>query len=1048
MSFVLVFVTPGVAGLTGGAGGKKPPIIIVSNKKGMSGSVVRGGSILQTLPYGNSGTVMSALRPSLLKPGTIKTLDASGGEAKSTLGGVITTSTPSSNSGQTNTGKITTLADLIADVNDSTSWEPGKKTSEGGTQLESGSGGAPVNKPVIVLPSLAVRTPRPVTSIQSSTVATTSPGGGTVVIMPTKPVISMGTKRAPKSRPRKSAKNKLGPPEQDSTTRKPGVSLLTGEVKPGVSSSMGTSMSSSSSSGSAVFSSVSSVTTTVAAANTPTMSTSSSGTQSQQGPQVSSANQTTETSQQQQHHHHHPQNQQQQQGQQSSFPDLNRMWQNNFGSMPPVGANSSNNNNQQTVGPNNFPHSNKNNANSNSNAVSGNSGFMMPNSSNQPQGPATMQTQPSGASVNNQNMGGFGGQQMGIPGTNNQQPYGAMNNTYMPGNMGQSGNMGPYGPGQAPAAGGQNFSGPYMSGFHPGYMGPPTGPFGQNMHTPIQNQNLVRPSQQGMYGGGSQNPAPGNFGPSSSSFGMQGEGNQQGPFGGNTSFPNNSGGQVPFGQNQSNMQDQSSLSSLLSDTKVDHNFSQPASSLAPPAPSIPLTSSSQSPSRFLAPNNPNKQPASMFDHDSSGNFPPPSSSVSHSVGGMLASPAKPGGNSRDPSPFSLTMLGSDSSSSSNADALSANNEKRSKSSSKTKGSGSSAAGSKSKSSKKKSSSSSNTGSSSTQIPSENAAAGPQRSSGSQSGNSNKQQQQQTKSSTLNIPSPGPLRHQNNASLGDNSGNSSRPSSHTSVGGADQAGVSGPPAFGNLMPGPALNTSSSSSNMTATSNSNNSIINFPSFQPTLGSVGGGGSSGAFESSLDAFGIPPLSSSLSSMMGSGPLSSEMGMGGSAFRAHQSSSVPASSAPLGIPPSSINSASPFGSISNMPGLGFNSGMSAFAGGFGGGGYGGMPASFGGYGGGYGAGAFSSGMMPPHPASSQPMMGYGHPQAALGYPSMSSLMMGAPAPPPAGPGAMWPMMTPPTAMIGTGYGYPTPHASMGFPAPGLDGQGFGSLGPGPSNN
>ena len=222
----------------------------------------------------------------LLSTGTIKTLDSanasSGSESKTTISGVITTSTSSSSSGQTSAGKITTLADLIADVNDSTSWEGvGKKmgcTSEGGTQSEGGSSGVPVNKPVIVLPSLAVRTPRSVPSTQSSTVASTSPGGGTVVIMPTKPVISMGTKRTAKApRSRKSTKSKLTPPEQDSNTRKPGVSLLTGEIKSGVNASVGTSVASGSTANPTVFSSGSSITTTVGAARTPTMSTSSTG---------------------------------------------------------------------------------------------------------------------------------------------------------------------------------------------------------------------------------------------------------------------------------------------------------------------------------------------------------------------------------------------------------------------------------------------------------------------------------------------------------------------------------------------------------------------------------------------------------------------------------------------------------------------------------------------------------------------------------------------------------------------------------------------------
>ncbi|RUS69118.1 hypothetical protein EGW08_023120, partial [Elysia chlorotica] len=691
-----VFVTPGAAGLTSSIGGKKPPIIIVSNKKGMAGSVVRGGSILQTLPFGNS-TVMSALRPSLLKAGAIKTLDSAnastGTDSKTTLGSTSTTTSSSSTSGP----KVTTLADLIADVNDSTSWEPGKKagTSEGGTQSDGTGTGVPVNKPVIVLPSLAVRTPRSVPITQpSSTVASTSPGGGTVVIMPTKPVISMGTKRTAKApRSRKSAKAKPVQEKEDGVAeRKPGVSLLTGEVKPGVSLAVGTSVAtgvSASSSTTPVFSSGSSVTTTVGAANTPTMSTSTQQPQQQQ--------QQHQNQQQQ----HQPQNQQQHQPQPPAFPDLNRMWQNNFGSMPPnnqsmmPSSNSNTNNNN-----NNNNTSNNSSTNSNSN-IAGNNSFNITN--NQTQGPASIPN-PTGDNMSNQTMGSFGGQQQhGTPGTPNPQPYGAMGNPYMsPGNMSQ------YGPGQTPSLG-QNFGGsmpnqapPYMSGFHPGgYMGPPSSPFGQNFHPSQPGQNSLSSNPQGMFGGSTtQNAAQGNFG--SPSFGMQGESNQPGSFGGN-SFGNNSNMQHPlFGPNQSAIQqDQGSLSSLLSDSKVEQNFSQRTPNLGPQQPP------SQSSPGFMAPTNQNKQPGSMYNHETSGNFaggqiPSSPSSVSHSVGGMLSSAAKPGANNRDTSPFSLSMLGSES----NTPEFSSNRNKSSKNSSKSKGNSSAGSGTKSKSSKKKSSSSS------------------------------------------------------------------------------------------------------------------------------------------------------------------------------------------------------------------------------------------------------------------------------------------------------------------------------------------------------
>ena len=73
------------------------------------------------------------------------------------------------------------LADLIASNNE-------ERRLEDSDQMHGGP------KPVIVLPPLGIRTARPRNSLGSSTVATTSPGGGTVVIMHTKPVISMGTR--------------------------------------------------------------------------------------------------------------------------------------------------------------------------------------------------------------------------------------------------------------------------------------------------------------------------------------------------------------------------------------------------------------------------------------------------------------------------------------------------------------------------------------------------------------------------------------------------------------------------------------------------------------------------------------------------------------------------------------------------------------------------------------------------------------------------------------------------------------------------------------
>lgn len=124
---------------------------------------------------------------------------------------------------------------------------------------------------------------------------------------------------------------------------------------------------------------------------------------------------------------------------------------------------------------------------------------------------------------------------------------------------------------------------------------------------------------------------------------------------------------------------------------------------------------------------------------------------------------------------------------------------------------------------------------------------------------------------------------------------------------------------------------------------------------------------------------------------------------------------------------------------GLSYNSGMSAFS----------SPAgsnvgsayathnAFGAYGSSYAAPSTlpfsSSPMMAP-----QSMMGY--PQTGLGYPGMSSLMMGAapPAAPPSMGGSMWPMVPP--SMMGSAYSYPPHPSSMGFSTHGFDGQGFGN--------
>ncbi|CAL1535808.1 unnamed protein product, partial [Lymnaea stagnalis] len=227
-------------------------------------------------------------------------------------------------------------------------------------------------------------------------------------------------------------------------------------------------------------------------------------------------------------------------------------------------------------------------------------------------------------------------------------------------------------------------------------------------------------------------------------------------------------------------------------------------------------------------------------------------------------------------------------------------------------------------------------------------------------------------------------------------------------------------------------------------SNSSTTNSQSY-----SSGGGPDVDSLSSSLNFPNYdsgPGLSSGFSSYCGpnmsSGllghSLGSDIGMGGSAFRAHQS--------PANPQPFRLDGA---GGISGMgnTGLNYNSGMSAFSSPSGLGAAGGYsnPSTFGGFGTGYSGSSSlpfsSSPIMPPPPQS---MMGYSQPP--LGYPSMSPLMMGGPAPPaPASMGgSMWPIM--PSSMMGGSYGYPPHPSSMGFPS-GLDSQGFGHLGPGPNN-
>uniref|UniRef100_A0A2C9JT34 Helicase ARIP4 n=1 Tax=Biomphalaria glabrata TaxID=6526 RepID=A0A2C9JT34_BIOGL len=1165
-----VFITPSI---NMGPGGKKPPIIIVSNKKGMPITMTRGGSIIRTLPYGST-QLLNSLKPSILR-------------TDGTLGTAASTSTGE---------KVTSLADLIASEDDDSKDGTVKKMSDGSTQAE----GAVPKRPVIVLPSLAVRTPRPPSSIQSSTIATTSPGGGTVVIMPTKPVVSMGTKRAPKNpRPRKPAKGKnietdnsvgVGTSEVSiGTGKKKGVSLLAN-----MNVAITTSTSTPAASGSITSTSTSSTKTQGSNTNNSEMQRQTAGanasvaaTNTQTGSDIA------------------PSNQHQNQQQQSAFPDLNSMWHSNFGSGPSMGSQN------MPSGPNNTMLGAANNAPSNMSGLPGSipsgpntmsggpnmhggPGLMSGGPSAMAGGPGTMHGGPGGPNMMSggppnsmsggshpmsvgqvpmssgpqhsmssgpphsmssgpqhpmssgpqhlmssgpqqtmssgpqhqmpigqhsmssgpqQSMSGpqhsvssgpqhsmssgpqhsvssgpphsvssgpqhslssgqqnsitsgpqhsmssgpqhsissgphhsmsSGSQQpmssgpLSLPGgpghtmssnnhpmqatsssssTNNvnssmpgasnsynsgmmmstagsisdgdnssnssnqnlmnsrSQPqnqsggfssqhttsYNNMSNPYMHGGMGSYGMVPSSMMSQSMSPPLQNHMPQYMSSMHSGFMSSPPGPFSQSLPPPPQSDPMQNPSHQGnnsmMYGSAGnsqfapsfshsqQNPPP--FGSTSNNSNYQGSTNP------NFGFNSDIGG-LSYGA-------PTTSASYMSQPQSDQSYAPP--SQANMASGFHQSSGSQyamdtSNDNFTNQNPPQQLPMASSSSSTTPNYSDPGMSRSN----------------RDESPFSLTLLGSDSTS------TSASNKSGSKSNQKTKTS----------SSKK----SKNTAS--TQRVASPTATKPQPANTKQRGGNAK------------VPSPAPSpRHtpqtpESNKSFTDLS--NSRPSNIHSMG----SNTNSLAASGQEM------------------DSLSSSLAFPSFD--------GGSS--LTSGFSNYGGPSMSSSLSSGLLSHSLGSDIGMGGSAFRAHQS--------PANPQPFRLDGSGGIGSMVNT-GLNYNSSMSAFSspGGLSGpGGYG--NPSFGGFGSGYGTSSSlpfsSSPIMPPPPQS---MMGYPQP---LGYPSMSSLMMGAPSSTPSTMGgSMWPMM--PSSMMGTGYGYPPHPSSMGFSS-GIDGQGFGHLGPGPNS-
>ncbi|CAG5131189.1 unnamed protein product [Candidula unifasciata] len=561
-----VFITPNIS-MTTTAGGKKPPIIIVSNKKGMPITMARGGSIIRTLPYG-SANLLSSLKSSLLKSETAKTTD-------STTTTSSTSTTTSADVACSSFGeKGTSLADLIAGTDeDDSSGE--KKMSDGTTQSE-----LKPKMPVIVLPSLAVRTPRPLSSIQSSTVATTSPGGGTIVIMPTKPVVSMGTKRAPKNpKPRKSrAKaNNSGNTEDVAPKatggKKKGVSLLTRMNMVTTTASM----------------SASTVGTTTPAAATASSQTQTSATaQSSSGTQAGGT--TTQSKPKQKHH---PPS--------SQFPDLTSMWHSNFGSGPPQGAQAqapvdSSAAASSAVGAADVAA----NSNSSSNSFGGEGGMMTPGHSRDSM-PASQETNPeSGTATSSQNMleremqpqshnDGFHNQYSSV-----NQAYNSMNNPYMPAAVDPYA-MGPM-DGHMP---------PYMLGMHQGFMPPPPGPFSQSLPPPpSQMQSQAHGGRNMMYGS-SQSSGSSQFG---STFGPSSQ-QMPPPYGstanGGSMYPGPSN-PSPFGYGYGAP---TTASSFMSQPQGNETYHQPQSNMPfySPQNTSPSFAMEMPSNHEFAPQNPHQQ---------------------------------------------------------------------------------------------------------------------------------------------------------------------------------------------------------------------------------------------------------------------------------------------------------------------------------------------------------------------------------------------------------------------------------------------------------
>ncbi|BFZ10339.1 hypothetical protein BsWGS_13379 [Bradybaena similaris] len=158
------------AGLSAAPGGKRSLFTIAGNKKGVPFAGLDRASTYESFAS------LSSLKPQFLKTGTTELRSMPADSPIPSL--KLPLLSPMG-------VKNTSLAGLMA--SDDYTVENNKNNNTGTTQMAVKS-----KMPVTVLPSLAVRTPRPMPHIQSSAAASTSSGSRPIVVMPTKPVISMG----------------------------------------------------------------------------------------------------------------------------------------------------------------------------------------------------------------------------------------------------------------------------------------------------------------------------------------------------------------------------------------------------------------------------------------------------------------------------------------------------------------------------------------------------------------------------------------------------------------------------------------------------------------------------------------------------------------------------------------------------------------------------------------------------------------------------------------------------------------------------------------